>query len=335
MSTFLPSPLYSNKSNYLHMTITNSPLLNDSRLLLAEYSGEGKSALTIANEIGCSEHTVLQYLKKYGIQIRRASRPTFFFVLENPTFLFDQYWSKRKSIPKIASEVGCSPERVLCRMQQFGIQRRTVSESQKGRKLPPRSEECRQRMSIARKGNHPSEDAKKKMSLARKGRVVSAETRMKMSNALTGRHLSEETKEKLSRIAKERWQDEEYIKMMMNAWASKPNRFEERVNQILQQYFPNEWTYNGDFSAGVSIGRKIPDFVNVNGKKQVIECFGDAFHDGTFAKSWMRSEFGIKALYSQLGYDCLVLWASNCLKMTDEAIAEEIKLNAPSMEKSK
>jgi len=73
------------------------------------------------------------------------------------------------------------------------------------------------------------------------------------------------------------------------------------------------------------IGGLIPDFVNINGRKQLIEAFGDPFHDGRFTSSWKRTEFGRKAVFSQFGYDVLILWYSDVKKMTDEEVAEVVK----------
>ena len=105
----------------------------------------------------------------------------------------------------------------------------------------------------------------------------------------------------------------------------KPNKIETTIDRVLQNNFPNEWEYNGDFSQGITIGRMIPDFVNVNGKKEIIEVFGNYWHEGDRVKNrWKRTEFGIKAAYSQLGFDCVVLWTSELNKLHDNEIAQLI-----------
>lgn len=69
----------------------------------------------------------------------------------------------------------------------------------------------------------------------------------------------------------------------------------------LEKNFPGEWIYNGDGSQGVIIGGKIPDFVNVNGKKEVIEVFGTYWHSEDEVEEKKKH-------YKKFGFDCKVLW---------------------------
>jgi len=124
----------------------------------------------------------------------------------------------------------------------------------------------------------------------------------------------------MSKAGKALWQDEEFVKKWFTANQKHPNRIEDLVDEILQRNHPNEWKYNGNFEAGVTIGGMIPDFVNVNGQKAVIEVFGDYWHDETKRDiNWKYTEFGRKAAYSQLGYICVVIWESNLKRPDAEA----------------
>jgi len=125
--------------------------------------------------------------------------------------------------------------------------------------------------------------------------------------------------------SRKNWQNKDFIAKVIASRNAKPNKFEKRIDDILNKFFPNEFKYNGDFSQGVALNRQIPDFVNVNGKKCVIECFGEPFHDGVFSSDWKDTEFGKKAIYSQLGYKCLVLWYDECKMLNDEDIAEKVR----------
>lgn len=101
---------------------------------------------------------------------------------------------------------------------------------------------------------------------------------------------------------------------------SSPNKPETILDELLQANFPNEYRFNGDYSQGVTLGGLIPDWINVNGKKQVIELFGEYWHDGKRRKvRWKSTEFGRKAVYSQLGFECLIIW-TNELKSPNEVI---------------
>lgn len=55
---------------------------------------------------------------------------------------------------------------------------------------------------MARKGIPRTEEVKNKLSIALMGHEISTETRNKISETLKGRHLSNETKEKLSKSLK-------------------------------------------------------------------------------------------------------------------------------------
>ena len=54
----------------------------------------------------------------------------------------------------------------------------------------------------------------------------------------------------------------------------------------------------------------IPDFVYVNGAKEVIELFGNYWHSAKVADSWKRTELGKIMAYNSIGYKCLVIWES-------------------------
>ena len=157
--------------------------------------------------------------------------------------------------------------------------------------------------SCSLRGRHPSEETREKLREALKGN----------KRAFGNRH-SEETRSKMSESTKKNWQDPDFIKKVFDGLNAKPNGLEKKVGEILQKHLPDEYAYNGDFSCGITIGGKIPDFVNVNGEKIVIEVFGP-WHDEVFLRerfdkdiSWKRTEFGTKAHYSQFGYKCVVFW---------------------------
>ena len=82
------------------------------------------------------------------------------------------------------------------------------------------------------------------------------------------------------------------------------------LNLHLEDRFPGEWMYNGDGSQGVVIGGKIPDFVNVNGKKEVIEVFGTYWHGEDEVEQKI-------AHYKKYGFKCIVLWDYECYFVKD------------------
>ena len=104
------------------------------------------------------------------------------------------------------------------------------------------------------------------------------------------------------------WENKEYVEKLMKSLRRRPNEAEKRLRQLLNSILPHEYVYNGDFSAGISINRKIPDFVNVNGQKKVIELYGDFWHKDDNPQDRID-------LFKKYGYDCLVIWGS---EMEDE-----------------
>jgi G:T-mismatch repair DNA endonuclease (very short patch repair protein) len=105
-----------------------------------------------------------------------------------------------------------------------------------------------------------------------------------------------------------------------------PTKPELALFSLLQTNFPGEYVYNGDFRNEIMLHGLIPDFVNVNGRKQVIELFGDYWHDKKKGISWKSTEFGRKAVYSQLGFECLVVWEHE-LKSPEEVIEKIRRFN--------
>ncbi len=183
----------------------------------------------------------------------------------------------------------------------------------------PCSEETRVKISKALQGRPHTEEMKASMSLTMKGRPSplkgrpsplkgthpSKETRAKMSLAKRGcKHpTSEETKIKIGKKAEARWQDPKYRDRVVKAWwlaqEVKPNKVEICLFELLESAYPGEWTYVGD--GQLIIGGKCPDFTNINGKKQVIELYGDYWHRGEDPQ--VRID-----LFRQYGFECLIIW---------------------------
>ena len=116
---------------------------------------------------------------------------------------------------------------------------------------------------------------------------------------------TEETKRLMSESHKELWKDSEYAKWMSEKWCRKPNGPECQLQGVLDNHFLNEWKYVGDGSFWVE--GKNPDFMNVNGKKCVIEIFGYYWHDPIIFPNRL-SEEELIAHYRKCGFECIVFW---------------------------
>lgn len=93
------------------------------------------------------------------------------------------------------------------------------------------------------------------------------------------------------------------LRNCMRAQHAKPNSKEFQLNSILQSIWPKEWQFVGD--GKVVIEGFCPDFINVNGKKLIIELFGDYWHNRIGAKE--KDQRRIKA-YKSKGFDTMVIW---------------------------
>src|SRR4030042_25454 len=108
---------------------------------------------------------------------------------------------------------------------------------------------------------------------------------------------------KQSKSMKKVWSDPNYKEKVVKKWMStcgiKPNKQELSLDLLLKSLFPNEWKYvgNGD----TFLGGKCPDFINVNGKKQIIELYGDYWHKP-------EDEEIRKLHFAKYGYQTLIIW---------------------------
>lgn len=169
-------------------------------------------------------------------------------------------------------------------------------------------------------GRKHTEESKRKMSLSMTGKkhnAFSPETKLKMK----AYHLRPEIKQSQSERLKKQWQDETFrdkcaiknmaiLRRVASLGATKTcNSGEEYLLNILNELFPSEYKYNDGW---FMLGRKFPDFVNVNGQKKVIELFGEKWHP-IFDIARKQEH------YKQFGYDVLIIWG-NQLKSKSKLI---------------
>jgi len=126
----------------------------------------------------------------------------------------------------------------------------------------------------------------------------------KRAKKMTGR--TKETHPGVHRIAESHrllWQDPEFAEMMMKKLVKgrnqKPNIPEKLIYNLLQQILPNEYHLN--VKGDIIIAGKIPDFININGQKKLIEFNGDYWHNEEETQERIT-------LFKKYGWDCLVIW---------------------------
>jgi len=155
--------------------------------------------------------------------------------------------------------------------------------------------------------------------------------REKTSDRVTELWLDEEYRKKTIEGNKKRWTKEERKKQKEKSrllWensdyrektikgsassnaTSKPNKPEMVFMEFIKKYrFPYKYVGNLKFW----IGSKNPDFVHNNGKKKVIEVYGDYWHRGEDPQERIDA-------FEKHGYDCLVIWEHEIYKEKREVI---------------
>jgi len=175
-----------------------------------------------------------------------------------------------------------------------------IGEALSGKKKPPGFGEA---MSKARKGEeHP-------WARGEKSSNKRPEVRKKIRKALLGKKKSPEHCINISEARKELWKDPKFAKMMGESQRKTPNRLEKAFNILLLFICPGEFKYVGD--GYFKLGKKRPDFLNINGKKKLIETFGDFWHEDEDEEKRIN-------YFKKYEYDCLVIWESEFWKETVE-----------------
>lgn len=163
------------------------------------------------------------------------------------------------------------------------------------------------------------------------GKAVGTAMHRKLMSSVVKQRYQENPalREQTSKATLLRWQNADYktrtLIAMKKARIARPTKPELVLQTILNEYFPT-FKYNGDYSLGIILDGMIPDFVNINGEREVIEMFGDYWHSpGRIKKNgnWKASELGKTMAYNSLGYKCLIIWESEL--ENPEGVTERIR----------
>ncbi|MHA1170180.1 MAG: NUMOD3 domain-containing DNA-binding protein [Candidatus Heimdallarchaeaceae archaeon] len=92
----------------------------------------------------------------------------------------------------------------------------------------------------------------------------------------------------------------EIVAKQIRSGCASPNYPERYLFNIIESLFPNEYALNPRGEV-IRIGNKMPDFVNVNGQKKVIEHYGRRWHEPEDEPKRIQ-------LFKEFGYDCLIIW---------------------------
>jgi G:T-mismatch repair DNA endonuclease (very short patch repair protein) len=104
-----------------------------------------------------------------------------------------------------------------------------------------------------------------------------------------------------------------------NTKLASPNKAEKKLNSILKTSFPGEFKMN--VKNGIVIGGKVPDFVNVNGRKVFVELFGDYWHGRKITgRSKEEEERKRRKEFKKWGFSTVIIWGS---ELNDEELVRE------------
>lgn len=179
----------------------------------------------------------------------------------------------------------------------------------------PRSEETKEKLRKANLGKKQSAETVAKRVSKVKGKPKPKKSEQMMGNTLAlGKRwtLTEEQRARKAIINRALWRRLDYAKKVFKGLNLKPNKQELKLQDILDIQHPKEWKYVGN--GELIIGGRCPDFANTNGKKTLIELFGDYWHRNDNPQDRINH-------FKQYGYSTLVIW-ENELKDTNKLLSK-------------
>ena len=153
------------------------------------------------------------------------------------------------------------------------------------------------------------------------GHEVSEETRQKLADARLYYIPTAETCQQTSETMKKNWKDPDFAARMIMSWNRHPNDSELELGSILETHFPGVFKFVGNSKEG-NIDGKVADFIDLLGKKIVIEMFGMHWHDPVY-KPERSTEDELVAHYALFGFKCLVFW-ENVVKYDKALVVQRV-----------
>lgn len=229
----------------------------------------------------------------------------------------DLYYKQNLSIREIAKMSEMSISGIYIRARRMGFKLRDIKNCATERTKEKMSkawdykkhitDSYRKNVSIRMLGHLVSEETKKKIGIKSRINTLrlwkNKDYREKQSNGRKGRKVwnkglkgcySQETIEKIRQAR---------LKQRIPRFNTEPER---KFIELIKKYdLPYKYVGNGE----IWIHHKNPDFINVNGKKEVVEVFGRYWHTkGQGLSGKTREENKTKEHYKQYGFDCVVIW---------------------------
>ncbi len=161
-----------------------------------------------------------------------------------------------------------------------------------------------QRMDTPNKGVPHTEETKEKIRQSHLGvtHSVSLEARGKISAARRGKprppHVQRILAESSRKIAADPILAEERARKAQQGIKNRPTSIEYHFMALCTEFnLPFRYVGNGE----VWIARKNPDFININGRKQVVEILGSYWHNAGETQDRIDH-------YARYGFECITIW---------------------------
>jgi len=270
------------------------------------YVTQKLTAEEVGEIIGVDRHIVCRNLKKYGYLRSKSEISTLRWSerrnLPEPEQIRHLYWDKGLNVPDIGGKFGVPISIVYAYMKRHNIPCRPNRGGDGGAIRSKPSSFL---------GKHHTEEANEMNRLAHIGKP----------SPRLGAHLSDETKRKIGEAQLDRiaWWIERGLPNP-RAYSTEPTKPERILIKVIEEHgLPFRYVGNGQ----VILGGLNPDFINVNGEKQIIEVFGDYWHNLPDIE-YHRTEKGRREAYLKFGYTTMILWEHDLYLMESKDIAQKV-----------
>lgn len=149
------------------------------------------------------------------------------------------------------------------------------------------------------------------------GRKHTEDTKQKIREGHEGVSLTEEHKRKIKKYYDDPIIKDAHVRKILKASSTSPNKQEKLLSSFLNKILPAEYDFVGN--GGFILAGKCPDFKNMNGKKKLIELYGDYYHNG------QKSQDRIN-LFKKYEYETLIIWGHE-LKDLDQLKNKVLEFN--------
>ena len=316
------------------------------------YLKEKLSTTIVANMFDVSRTVVKRCLKEYGFPIRGISESLKGRKLSlkqkeklrGPRVIIPKeeleraYIEEKKTINEIANNYKCDWKTVRGLLIQYKISILSPSKCKSRHlKIPIPTKEELERLYVTekkttveigkmagcasgtigrylRKYGIPIRDS----SESQMGKTLSEEHKESIHKSNIGKNKGKKRPD-LIEMAKDRDFQTKRLRGYFKAINAKPNKTEQRFIDIIAKHnLPYKYVGDGEFI----LGGKCPDFINTNGKKEVIEVFGRVFHSPlfTFRKNmpYHQTYEGTIAHYKKYGFKCRIFWDTDVTRADAE-----------------